>query len=83
LPRQFCPAYIINTRGYDFREGQVLVLSAPLLPRCCASSCRFRFLLLNFDWFGIDDSNTYNTLEAAWNAGVRYYDVSPWSYTRC
>ncbi len=22
LPRQFCPAYIINTRGYDFREGQ-------------------------------------------------------------
>jgi hypothetical protein len=23
LPRQFCPAYIINTRGYDFREGQV------------------------------------------------------------
>ena len=56
LPRQFCPAYIINTRGYDFREGQVLVLSAPLLPRCCASSCRFRFLLLNFDWFGIDDS---------------------------
>jgi hypothetical protein len=24
LPRQFCPAYIINTRGYDFREGQGL-----------------------------------------------------------
>ncbi len=22
LPRQFCPAYIIDTRGYDFREGQ-------------------------------------------------------------
>jgi hypothetical protein len=23
LPRQFCPAYIITTRGYDFREGRV------------------------------------------------------------
>jgi hypothetical protein len=23
LPRQFCPAYIINTRGYDFREGHL------------------------------------------------------------
>jgi len=37
----FCPAYIINTRGYDFREGQVEKVKeqtpAPLrCPRCGA-----------------------------------------------
>ena len=26
----------------------------------------------------ITDEDAYKTLEAAWSAGVRYYDVSPW-----
>jgi D-threo-aldose 1-dehydrogenase len=26
----------------------------------------------------VSDEDAYKTLEAAWNAGVRYYDVSPW-----
>ena len=26
----------------------------------------------------VSDEDAYETLEAAWNAGVRYYDVSPW-----
>ena len=26
----------------------------------------------------VTDEAAYNTLEAAWSAGVRYYDVSPW-----
>src|ERR1700730_6675210 len=26
----------------------------------------------------VSDENAYQTLEAAWNAGVRYYDVAPW-----
>ena len=26
----------------------------------------------------VSDQDAYKTLEAAWNAGVRYYDVSPW-----
>ena len=26
----------------------------------------------------VSDENAYKTLEAAWNAGVRYYDVAPW-----
>ena len=26
----------------------------------------------------VSDEDAYQTLEAAWNAGVRYYDVSPW-----
>ena len=26
----------------------------------------------------VSDEDAYMTLEAAWNAGVRYYDVSPW-----
>ena len=26
----------------------------------------------------VSDGDAYKTLEAAWNAGVRYYDVSPW-----
>src|SRR5438876_2490675 len=26
----------------------------------------------------ITDEEAYKTLDAAWNAGVRYYDVSPW-----
>jgi D-threo-aldose 1-dehydrogenase len=25
----------------------------------------------------VSDEDAYKTLEAAWNAGVRYYDVSP------
>jgi D-threo-aldose 1-dehydrogenase len=26
----------------------------------------------------VSDGDAYKTLEAAWNAGVRYYDVAPW-----
>jgi aryl-alcohol dehydrogenase-like predicted oxidoreductase len=26
----------------------------------------------------VSDEDAYKTLEAAWNAGVRYYDVAPW-----
>src|ERR1700730_13669315 len=26
----------------------------------------------------VSDEDAYHTLEAAWNAGVRYYDVAPW-----
>src|SRR6202795_3026703 len=26
----------------------------------------------------VSDEDAYQTLEAAWNAGVRYYDVAPW-----
>jgi D-threo-aldose 1-dehydrogenase len=26
----------------------------------------------------VGDEDAYQTLEAAWNAGVRYYDVAPW-----
>jgi D-threo-aldose 1-dehydrogenase len=26
----------------------------------------------------VSDEGAYQTLEAAWNAGVRYYDVAPW-----
>src|SRR5882672_9859119 len=26
----------------------------------------------------VSDEDAYKTLKAAWNAGVRYYDVSPW-----
>jgi D-threo-aldose 1-dehydrogenase len=26
----------------------------------------------------VTDENAMKTLEASWNAGVRYYDVSPW-----
>jgi D-threo-aldose 1-dehydrogenase len=26
----------------------------------------------------VTDKDAYATLEAAWNAGVRYYDVAPW-----
>ena len=26
----------------------------------------------------VSDEGAHKTLEAAWNAGVRYYDVSPW-----
>jgi len=26
----------------------------------------------------ITDEDAYKTLDAAWSAGVRYYDVSPW-----
>src|ERR1700674_2848012 len=26
----------------------------------------------------VSDEDAYKTLEAAWDAGVRYYDVSPW-----
>ena len=26
----------------------------------------------------VSDEDAHKTLEAAWNAGVRYYDVSPW-----
>src|ERR1700757_1462122 len=26
----------------------------------------------------VSDDDAYKTLEAAWNAGVRYYDVAPW-----
>jgi D-threo-aldose 1-dehydrogenase len=26
----------------------------------------------------VSDEDAYKTLEGAWNAGVRYYDVSPW-----
>ena len=26
----------------------------------------------------VTDENAYATIEAAWNAGVRYYDVAPW-----
>ena|SRR5271163_2209864 len=26
----------------------------------------------------VTDEQAYKTLEAAWTAGVRYYDVSPW-----
>ena|SRR5258706_1403561 len=26
----------------------------------------------------ITDEEAYKTLDAAWSAGVRYYDVSPW-----
>src|SRR6476620_6748624 len=26
----------------------------------------------------VSDEDAYKTLEAAWNAGARYYDVSPW-----
>jgi len=26
----------------------------------------------------VSDEDAYNTLEAAWNASVRYYDVAPW-----
>ena len=26
----------------------------------------------------VSDQDAYQTLEAAWNAGVRYYDVAPW-----
>jgi hypothetical protein len=26
----------------------------------------------------VSDEDAYYTLEAAWNAGVRYYDVAPW-----
>src|SRR6476620_63438 len=26
----------------------------------------------------VSDEDAYRTLDAAWNAGVRYYDVSPW-----
>ena len=26
----------------------------------------------------VTDENAYATIEAAWNAGVRYYDMAPW-----
>ena len=26
----------------------------------------------------VSDEDAYQTLEAAWNTGVRYYDVAPW-----
>ena len=26
----------------------------------------------------VGDEDAYQTLEAAWNTGVRYYDVAPW-----
>ena len=26
----------------------------------------------------VSDEDAHKTLEAAWNAGVRYYDVAPW-----
>jgi aryl-alcohol dehydrogenase-like predicted oxidoreductase len=26
----------------------------------------------------VGDEDAYQTLEAAWNAGVHYYDVAPW-----
>src|SRR5262245_24881233 len=41
LPRQSCPAYIIDTRGYDSREGQVHMtqLDNIRLPSCSCGAC--------------------------------------------
>src|SRR5215210_4845093 len=30
------------------------------------------------EFTAVTDAEAQQTLEAAWNAGVRYYDVSPW-----
>src|SRR3981081_1097737 len=30
------------------------------------------------EFMAVTDTEAQQTLEAAWNAGVRYYDVSPW-----
>src|ERR1022692_363212 len=33
---------------------------------------------LGNEFTAVTDNEAQQTLEAAWNAGVRYYDVSPW-----
>src|SRR6266536_5027502 len=33
---------------------------------------------LGNEFTAVTDTEAQQTLEAAWNAGVRYYDVSPW-----
>src|SRR4051812_13662378 len=43
---------------------------------------KFRFGLggvpLGNEFEVVTDEDAHKTLEAAWNAGVRYFDVSPW-----
>ena len=33
---------------------------------------------LGNEFEAVSDEDAYQTLEAAWNTGVRYYDVAPW-----
>ena len=42
----------------------------------------FRFAMggvpLGNEFAVVTDKDAYATIEAAWNAGVRYYDMAPW-----